>query len=322
MPKSNLKDVVLAVTYRCNSRCVMCNIWKKEPAPELRPEDYGNLPENLQDINITGGEPFLRNDLREIIEIISQRCPKVNIIISTNGFATNLILSQVKGIIKIQPKIGIAVSIDGIGEKHDEIRGIPGGFKKVMATFNGLRELGMKNLKIAFTLGDYNFAELPPVYNLARELGAEFSLAVAHSSENFFSKENKIEKQREMAGKLDWLIKQELSGWNPKRWARAYFTYGLKEFILTGERILSDYSGQDNVFIDPLGDIYPCDVSSEKIGELKNFRVFSKVKDDKKCARSWMVCTARPAIKKYWLRVGAWILKNKFFFHYENTANK
>ncbi|MFH1233457.1 MAG: radical SAM protein [Patescibacteria group bacterium] len=311
MLKSNLKDVVLAVTYRCNSRCIMCNIWEKKPTLESRPGDYVNLPKNLQNINITGGEPFLKNDLHKIIEILSQRCPKAKIIISTNGFAVDLILSQTEKIIKIFPKIGIAISIDGIGENHNKIRGVVGGFEKSMRTIKGLKKLGVKNLKVAFTLGDYNIEELSKVYILASELGFEFSLAIVHSSENFFSKENKISKKKELAEKLDWLIKRELLSWSLKRWVRAYFAYGAKLYIKTGKRIIPDYSGKDNVFIDPIGDVYPCDVSSEKIGELKNFRTICKIKDDKKCTQSWMVCTARQSMKKHWLKVGWWVLKNK-----------
>ncbi|MEK7202884.1 MAG: radical SAM protein [Patescibacteria group bacterium] len=310
MLKSNLKDVVLAITYSCNSRCIMCGIWEKKFTMELRPEDYANLPKNLQDINITGGEPFLRDDLYKIIEIISQRCSKANIVISTNGFATNLILSQAEKIIKIFPKIGIAISIDGIEDEHNKIRGVVNGFEKSIKTIVGLKKLGVKNLKVAFTLGDYNIEELSKVYFLASNLGLEFSFAIAHSSENFFNKKNKLSKKKELAEKLDWLIKKELSCWNLKRWARAYFTYGAKAYVEIGERILPDYSGKYSIFIDPLGDIYSSNVSLEKIGELKNFHV-SKIKDDKINAQSWMVCTARQSIKKHWLKVGWWILKNK-----------
>ncbi len=315
MLKSNLKDVVIAVTYQCNSRCIMCEIWKKKSVLELYPEDYINLPKNLQDINITGGEPFLRNDLYKIIKILSQRCLKANIIISTNGFATDLILSQAEKIIKIFPKIKIAISIDGIEEKHNKIRNVINGFEKSIKTIVGLKKVGVKNLKIAFTLGDYNIEELSKVYNLTKKLSLEFSLAIVHSSENFFSKENKINKKEKIIEKLNWLIKKELSSWNFKKWLRAYFIYGLKIYIKTGKRIIPDYSGKDNIFIDPVGDIYPCDVSNKKIGELKYFTSlnFKKV-DSSNCDSNWMICTARQSMKKHWFKVGWWILKNKNLF--------
>jgi len=313
MNKASPKDLILAITYRCNSRCIMCNIWQKQGnGRELKLEDFYKLPENLRDINITGGEPFLRQDLYEIVKIITQSCPKAKIIISTNGFATDLIMDQMKKILVIRPDIGIAVSLDGIGEAHDKIRGIVGGYDKAIATIKGLRTLGIKKLKIGFTMGDYNTQELRRVYGLAKELGAEFTLAVVHSSKNYFNKENRLENRYELLKQLEWLQSEELSSWNWKKWARAFFAYGMQEFIRTGERVLPDYSGELNIFIDPLGDIFPSDVSAKKIGSLGNVPGNFKKENDIDCAKSWMVCTVRPAMKKHWLKVSTWILKNKF----------
>ncbi len=59
-------DALLAVTYRCNARCVMCGIWKSDPCSETPAETYRKLPSTLRDINLSGGEPFLRDDLAAI----------------------------------------------------------------------------------------------------------------------------------------------------------------------------------------------------------------------------------------------------------------
>jgi Fe-coproporphyrin III synthase len=310
---STIRDVVIAVTYQCNSRCRMCNIWKiKDNTPGIRLEDFSNLPKTLESVNITGGEPFLRTDLDLIIDTIKNRCPKANIIISSNGFATDLIISQMQKIKDIDQKIGVAISIDGIGQTHNEIRGIEGGYEKVLATIMNLKKLGVRHLKIGFTLGDYNTTELPKVYKLAERLGMEFSLAIVHSSENYFGKINDLGNKNKMIQQLDWLIKQELKHWNRKKWGRAYFAYGAKEFIKTGERILPDYSGKFNVFVDPRGNVYPCDVSSDNIGTLNNFKNIKLGAMSQQCQKSWMVCTARQSIKKHWFKAGLWIFINKF----------
>lgn len=322
MSKANIKDAVIAVTYRCNSRCTMCNIWKnKDNSGELRPADFSFLPQSLRDINLSGGEPFLRSDLIDIVKVIKKRIPSVNIIISSNGFATDLITKQMKAIKEVDRDIGVVFSLDGVGAKHDEIRGIEGGYGKVLSSINSLRDLGVKKIKLAFTIGDYNYNELPFVYDLASQFKMELSLAVVHSSESFFNKENKLHDKQNISNSLDWLIQKELSSWSPKKWARAYFTYGAKNFIETGERILPDYSGQKNIFIDPRGNIYPCDVSGKKIGQISADKFFVDSIDTSECAKSWMVCTAREAIKKHFFRVGFWILKNKFFKN-ENTSDK
>src|SRR3989339_2069815 len=106
-------DCVLALTYNCNARCTMCDIWKIKNSPEIAVEELKKLPTTLRDINLSGGEPFLRKDLPEVVEIVNQRCPKARIVISSNGFSTALILKQMEKILKIKPDIGVAISIDG-----------------------------------------------------------------------------------------------------------------------------------------------------------------------------------------------------------------
>lgn len=295
----------------------MCNIWRQNTPGSLKPEDYNKIPKGLSNINISGGEPFLRSDLEQILTEVHKTNPKAAIIISSNGFATALIIKQAEKLKKIVPDLGIAISLDGIGQVHEEVRGIPGGYEKAMATIKGLKRLGVRNLRLAFTLGDYNINELPKVYNLSRELGLEMTLAAVHSSKKYFSATNKIDNKLEMAGVLNWLIKQELRTLSLKRWLRAYFAFGLKQFILTGQRILPDYSGKYNLFIDPAGDIYPCDVSGQKIGNLKSgFNNLAPVLIPENS--SWMICTARMAIRKHWPKFIFWLLKSP----YENFADK
>ncbi len=323
MAKINLpKDLVLAVTYNCNSRCRMCNIWKTDPMPVLALAEYTKLPNNLTDINITGGEPFLRPDLVDLIKLLVEKNPMAKIIISSNGFATQLIKEKMQAILKIKPDIGIGLSLDGIGQVHDQIRGIPGGYEKVLATLKVLQSLGVKNLRLAFTAGDYNIDQLDKVYQLSRDLGIEFTLAAIHNADNYFNiVENKITKIDKFKDEFEKLIKTELAGWNLKRWVRAYFAYALFAYIKTGQRLLPNYSGQDNLFIDPQGNVYPADISAHLMGNLKDFASLEDLYSSKQAqeaialerkSQNWMICTARSAIKKHPVAVIAWILKNKF----------
>ena len=211
--------------------------------------------------------------------------------------------------------------MDGIGEIHDQIRGIPGGFEKVMVTISTLKELGIKNLRLAFTAGDYNIHELNKVYKLSKELGIEFSLAAVHNAENYFNTvDNKITKIDDFRSEFSRLIKEELNSWNLKKWLRAYFAYALFKFIETGIRLLPNYSGLDNIFIDPLGNVYPADVSGHLMGNLKDFSSFAELFYSKKAQeaialekinQNWMICTARSAMKRHPWQISAWLIKNK-----------
>lgn len=315
MNKSSVREAVIAITYRCNSRCRMCGIWKlRDHANEFSPTDLQNLPKTLMDINISGGEPFLRMDVVEIVKILSRENPKANIIISSNGFATKLIVDRMKEILKINPNVGVVLSLDGIGKEHNAIRGIEDGFAKVMETFKQLKELGVGGLKFGYTLGSYNFLELKKVYGLTQQLGIEMSFTLVHSSENYFGQDNKLGNVEQLTREIDWLIEKELGQWDVRRWARAFYAHGMKKFIETGQRILPDYSGQLSVFVDPKGNIFPCDVSSRKIGMLKNFDQLESVGENE-CEKSWMMCTARQSIKKHKWQVLKWVFWNKLKLH-------
>lgn len=310
---STLSEVILAITYQCNSRCQMCGIWKKIQPERISLEDVAKIPGDLKDINITGGEPFLHQNIVEIIKLLNDKSPTSSIIISSNGFAKELIISKIKEILKFKPTIGIAISLDGIGEKHNQIRGVAGGFEMIMQTLKELKKIGVEKIRLSFTLGDYNIDQLKPVYMLSKKIGIELSLTLVHSSSQYFNTQNFVNEKKLMANELDWLIKQELSSWSIKKWLRAYYAFGMKEFISSGQRILPDYSGTEGIFISPVGEIFPSDISEQKMGNLQDFD-FSKidelqVKNEKP---SWMICTARTAIKKHWMRAGIWIIRNKF----------
>jgi len=143
--------VVFPVNDRCNSRCIMCNRWKKEIKKEIsidkiREVFSNNLFSNVKQVNIHGGEPTLRKDLAQIFKIIQDSCPKLNQMwLSTNGLNPNRIKKRVKEIfdaidfkkIKFFP---ISVSIDGSKKTHEKIRGVNGGFDQAVETIHLLKQ--------------------------------------------------------------------------------------------------------------------------------------------------------------------------------------
>lgn len=319
-------DCVLGLTYRCNSRCVMCDIWKIKDYPELSLEQFEKLPSSLQDINLSGGEPFLRTDLPQIVEIVVRKCPQARIVISTNGFATDLIIKQMKEILKIKKDIGIAVSIDGLGGVHDEFRGIPGGFEKAINTVKELQKLGMTNLRLGFTVMEKNINQMSKVYDLTRELRIEFTHSFAQSSDFYFGgKQNEVHPRVDLLKKeYNYLINRELKSWNLKKWLRAYFAYGMYNFITSQTPVLDNAPGRDFFFLDPNGTIYPSVVHNVPMGninEMENMADFwcsTLAQEKRKEIDSlkipvWMICTARTAIRKHPFKVMFWILKNKIF---------
>ena len=82
---SSPTDMCIIVTYRCPMQCQMCNIWQNptDKDKEITPAEIEKLPK-VKFINITGGEPFIREDLEEIVEVAFRKSPRV--VISTSGW--------------------------------------------------------------------------------------------------------------------------------------------------------------------------------------------------------------------------------------------
>lgn len=324
-------DATIAVTYKCNSRCKMCNIWRTANPANLPLNYFYNLSRNLKYINLSGGEPFLRPDLPQIVKIIKQISPRAKIIISTNGLASDLIARMTKQILAIDKNIGIRISLDGLGQAHDDIRGTAGMYSQALKTVEALKSLGLKNLGFSFTIMDENVGQLKTVYDLAKGLGLELALAAVQNSEIYFKKnDNKLERLETLEDNLRYVIRQELRSRSVKRWFRAYYDYGLLYFAKYKKRLLVSGAGFDSLFIDPAGDIFPSNLINLKLGNLDQGRldkiwnsgpaeeIRRKIKEEN-ITESWIICTIRGQMKKHLFKIAYWILKNKF---YENPANK
>ena len=108
MKEKKLNGTVI-VTYRCNARCTMCNRYKcpSKPNEEISIETIKKLPK-MYFTNITGGEPFIREDLQDIVEELYKKSDRI--VISTNGFFTDRIIAMAKRF----PNVGIRISIEGL----------------------------------------------------------------------------------------------------------------------------------------------------------------------------------------------------------------
>lgn len=317
-------DAVVAVTYRCNSRCIMCNIWQIKDFPEIPAKDYLKLPRTLRDINISGGEPFLRTDLVDIVKNIHKACPRAKINISTNGFLVETIKKVLPQLVRVCPKLAISVSVDGIGAMHEKVRRVPDAWLKVLETIRYCRdELGLKDIKMAFTLNGENFHQLNLAYDWSRRLGTQFTMAIAHSSEIYFGKKNVIDVDPGFLEKeFQQVIAKLLKSARPKDWVRAYFVNGLHQVARGGRRPLKSFAGEDFFYLDPKGDVYPSVVDNVIMGNINDQPKFESLwysrqaraaREDVQGFESnyWMVCTARSAIRRNPLKVANWIFNNK-----------
>lgn len=312
------------MTYRCNARCLMCNIWQNEDSEQLEAALVAKLPDSLQYVNLSGGEPFLHPHLPDIVAAVVKSCPSASIIISTNAlFKTAKMLEMVAAVRAVDPEIGLAVSIDGIGPVHDRIRGVEGAFDRCVTLIDRLRDEGMENLRIAFTVVDDNVDDFFKVYELSRKIGIEFTCALAQESTHYFQTSGGGSKADlgKLRRELNKIASEELKSNQPKRWARAYFSRGLYDFAAGGGRPLRCRAADDFFFLSPAGSVYSCNILDLHLGNLSeaSFEAIWNSEEAKKsrvevsrCELGcWMVCTARSAIKQNPARVAGWVSASK-----------
>ncbi len=320
MAEKKLNGTVI-VTYRCNARCTMCNRYKNpsKPEEEISLETIKKLPK-MYFTNITGGEPFIREDLQEIVEELYKKSDRI--VISTNGFFTERIIDMAKRF----PNIGIRISIEGLEKTNNEIRGLEDGFKKGYETLKKLKEMGLKDVGFGMTVQDKNAKDLVPLYEISNELGMEFATASLHNSFYFVENKNIIHDRLMVAQNFEDLINRLLNSKSPKKWFRAYFNHGLINYIFSQKRLLPCDMAFDTFFIDPFGDVMPCNGTCEKevMGNLNEKpweELWKSEQADivrnkvRKCNRNcWMIGSVSPAMHKYIIIPTWWIIRHKIKF--------
>ncbi len=279
----------LAVTNRCNSHCIMCNIWKnardipdiiKLELPGQAIIDILSDPlfSELVELDLTGGEPHLRDDLVDIvlgiIKLKKSYLPKLrSIIITSNGFLTQCIISNYKSILSSLNGTDIdlvsVTSLDGIGETHDRIRGTRGAFGMVSETINGLIELksenphfipGIKttilsqnvnglNDVLSFALSNQLFHIISPVlFTRARFRNIDMKDKLALTPDEY-------QKVRDF--------------YNRNVFETSYFYSTARSFLKTERKRWTCSAMYNYTFIDYDGKVYPCEIVPEAIGNVK-----------------------------------------------------
>jgi len=324
-----MKNIVqgsVITTFRCNAKCHMCNIWKHPtlPSEEIEPKLLEKLPDGLR-INITGGEPMLRKDIDEIFEALY---PKSHLLeLSTNGYFTDRIVALAEK----YPKILIRVSVEGLPKLNDKLRGIPNGFDRALKTILELKKTRCKNIGFSIVICDKNVDDLLKLYELCSHLGVELSNAVIHNSWYFHKFDNVDEdKQKAVLKEKEFiaaLLQSRRRGMRNKLkdYGRAYFNKSILK-RLAGDS--SNYrppcgAGKDFFFVDPWGNIVPCNGSFEKwvIGNLKEAS-FEEIMNSKKAREAmekvkkcrenccFVVTERHDMVRKPWRPI-YWVAKNK-----------
>ena len=189
-----LREWMFPVTYRCNARCLMCDIWQGDKGGELPTAGWATILQDplfatVQSINLTGGEPTLRQDLDELVYLLIERLPALRrITLTTNALDRQRVTQTVAQLAGVSAAKGIGlfvgVSLDGIGKVHDEMRNIPNAFERVQETIGSLSG---HRLGVNCTLTRRNLDDAPNVLRWCSERGLPVNFIVASFTDSYYA---------------------------------------------------------------------------------------------------------------------------------------
>ena len=293
--------VTYSVTAACQSKCKTCQIgamFCQDPSRSQKDMTLEEIEKIFQSVNpvyffnISGGEPFLRKDLPQIVELACRYLKPRVIHTPTNAILTERIIEDTEKILKIiqayDPTVPFTVkpSIDGVGEKHDEIRGVRGNFECLIKTVEGLKKLEEKydnfHLELGTVVSNFNINELDEIEDFVHSLGVEsYRNEVAECRAEFFNKSDPITPPAEVYQRLmkDFARKIEENIGKKKSLAKTTEAMRVVYYDLAG-RILEEkrqvipcYAGVSNVHINYDGGVWPCCVLGyeQEMGNLRDY---------------------------------------------------
>ncbi len=278
-------NLTLSPSPKCNSRCLTCNIWMKRE-DELTVREWEKVLSSLGGapywFTISGGEPLMYPHVVELSQLVYQFCRPGVINIPTNGILPN-IPDRVAQIAQSCPQsqLIINLSLDGIGEKHDYIRGIPGNFKKFEERLHQLLDLRrtLPNLTVGIhsVISTFSVGHLDDLIAYADRSGADqFITEIAEPRVELDTVGLPITPSPEEYEKaIDHLIayvdSQRFSGMAKFTEAFRIEYYKLVKRILKEEdQVIGCYAGWVSAQIYADGTVWPCCVRADNLGNLRD----------------------------------------------------
>lgn len=283
--------LVFFITERCIAHCKHCLLGERRRGlKELNLDEIEKISRSMGPLLFllpTGGEPFIRKDIADIVSIFYKNNQTANVGIPTNGFYTERTLISAERILTECPNVDLAidVSFDGVGEKHNIIRGVPKLFEHAVTTFRELEKLKKRfprfNLNVGVTVSKYNQYDLDELYEfLTGELGV---VTINH----LLVRGNPSDKDaRDVEPDIYQKFSRKLEEGAKNATLKGYHNYSFSDFvnsvrivrqgvindlIRTDEQQLPCYAGALGAVLLSDGGLYPCELLDKEIGNLREF---------------------------------------------------
>jgi MoaA/NifB/PqqE/SkfB family radical SAM enzyme len=260
----------------------MCNIWKTEDKTEISLEKLNeifsdSLFQTIEYIILSGGEPTLRKNLPEVVELMLKHMPKLRkITIPTTGIWTERSVEYYSAIAKSCLKhkvfLSIGISLDGVGNIYETTRGVPGGYEKVIATIKALKELNQKvefQLGIGTTISALNVYDVYNLIEVSEKLEVGINFVVAAFSESYYNNTNlsdNITFTPEAKEFLKKFLKERIAK-SPVFSEMPFYYEKVLEMMDGAKRSIPCPFQDQGLVLDATGDLHYC-VNSRTIGNI------------------------------------------------------
>jgi MoaA/NifB/PqqE/SkfB family radical SAM enzyme len=243
----------IEVTWLCNARCGTCDSWKHPPETELK--DYSPVIQKIDPLGVSlcGGEPTVRRDLPDVVRKLRDNCNLMFITLMTHG---GQLTAEKAKVLKEAGVTNISFSLDFIGEKHDQQRGIKNLYAHLSEIIPQVVKLGFRGIQTHTIISDWNLDHLIPIAEQAKKWGIQASFTTYNSlkvgpKDFWVPPEHNQELQRRIQELIEY--KKRNRHVNNSEW---YFSQ-IPGFF-RGERVPNCKAGQSWIHILPDGHIKPC----------------------------------------------------------------
>jgi MoaA/NifB/PqqE/SkfB family radical SAM enzyme len=294
-------NLTFSVTNVCQSRCKTCQIWDlyrqnpRKREEELTIDEITRIFRSMGHIylfNVSGGEPFLRPDFVEIIEAAVMYLTPGIIHIPTNAIALKQSEAKIDAILNLlnqksrHTQLTIKPSMDHVGTKHDEIRGVPGNFEKVIKLFNRLKNKKSNYSNLHVELGTvisrWNVDDIEEIAAFITSLGVDsYRNEIAEQRSEMFNIQDNITPPPDQYEKAIALFVRQIraSMKNKVLFQRITNAFRLVYYDLAirimrqNQQIIPCYAGISNAHMTPYGDIWACCTLGydKSMGNLRDF---------------------------------------------------
>ncbi len=279
-------NITVSVSYRCNSRCKTCNVWLL-PNDDLTLAEWDRVFESLGTapywFTFSGGEPTLRSDLPDMVESAYRHCRPGQINIPTNGIQDKVIPARIERVLQVAPEADVIInlSLDGVGLKHNEIRGVRNNWSRAMSTYASLKELKRRyrnlTLGVHTVISNFNVDSFPELCEVVhRDLKPDsFITEIAEERVELDTVGLGITptvERYEVA--IDTLLEslrdRQLTGVAEvtQSFRRRYYEI-VKRTLREQRQVIPCMAGVASAQIAPNGDVWTCCVRAESMGNLR-----------------------------------------------------